>query len=106
MNACHGPRRACREVVHMSPKVTPRGRIGAGFLAAVFLASGAASIVGSLPVEAAVIDNPVTSITVTPTNPKLGDPVRTDVKWCVPDSTVAGDTFDISLPPELLRLPT
>lgn len=55
--------------------------------------------------RAATIPDPVTNITVTPTNPRLTDPLRTDVQWCVPDSATAGDTFTIALPPELTQLP-
>jgi LPXTG-motif cell wall-anchored protein len=75
-------------------------------LALSLIVAGAASgIVASMPVEAATIADPVLEITVTPADPRLSDPVRTDVKWCVPDSTTAGDTFSISLPPELVQLP-
>jgi Bacterial Ig domain len=59
----------------------------------------------SAPAVAAVIDNPVTAITVTPPNPRLTDPVRTDLVWCVPDSAAAGDTFQIALPVQLVQLP-
>jgi LPXTG-motif cell wall-anchored protein len=69
------------------------------------LVGGVASIVASMPVHAAVIPNPVTSITTTPPNPQLSDTVRTDVQWCVPDGTKAGDTFEIALPAELVRWP-
>jgi LPXTG-motif cell wall-anchored protein len=55
--------------------------------------------------QAAVVDNPVTSITVSPPNPRLTDPVRTDMAWCVPDSTTAGDTFQVALPVQLAQLP-
>jgi hypothetical protein len=58
-----------------------------------------------MPAHAAVIPNPVISITTTPANPQLSGTVRTDVQWCVPDSAAAGDTFEIALPPELIRLP-
>jgi LPXTG-motif cell wall-anchored protein len=69
------------------------------------LVTGAALSVAAVVANAAVIANPVTSITTSPTNPKLTDPVRTDVAWCVPDSATAGDTFTIALPPELTQLP-
>jgi hypothetical protein len=87
----------------MSSKFT--GRRGVAVLASVFLAGGVLSIAAAGPVEAAVIPNPVLNITVTPPNPRLADPVRTDVQWCVPDSATAGDTFEIALPAELTHLP-
>ncbi|HEY7627967.1 MAG TPA: Ig-like domain-containing protein [Ilumatobacteraceae bacterium] len=71
----------------------------------LLLAGAATSVVAVTSAQAAVIDNPVISITVTPANPRVIDPVRTDVVWCVPDVTAAGDTFAIALPPELRQLP-
>ena len=42
---------------------------------------------------------------MTPPNPRIIDPVRTDLAWCVPDSATAGDTFQIALPAQLVQLP-
>ena len=70
------------------------------------MAGTASGVVASMPAEAATIADPVTNITVTPANPRLSDSVRTDITWCVPDSTTAGDTFSIALPPELVQLPS
>jgi hypothetical protein len=95
---------ALRKVAVMSSKFTGRKR-GTAVLASVFLAAGVLSIAGSMPAQAAVIPNPVLNITVSPPNPRLTDPVRTDIQWCVPDSATAGDTFEIALPPELTQLP-
>lgn len=58
-----------------------------------------------MPAQAAVIPNPVIAITTTPANPQLTDAIRTDVQWCVPNGTTAGDSFEIALPPELSSLP-
>lgn len=81
----------------------PRKALLAAF---ALIAGGALSTFAALgTVRAATIPDPVTNITVTPTNPRLTDPVRTDVQWCVPDSATAGDTFSIALPPELTQLP-
>jgi len=81
------------------------GRTGSKLFASCLLVGGVAGIaVGS--VDAATIPNPVLNITVTPTNPQLSDNVRTDVQWCVPDSTTAGDDFTIALAPELTGLPS
>jgi LPXTG-motif cell wall-anchored protein len=74
-------------------------------LASVLVVGGVSSFVASGHVEAAVIPDPVTAITVTPSNPRITDPVRTDMVWCVPDSSTAGDTFEVALPPELTQLP-
>lgn len=93
---------------HLNTKriVKVNARVGTRLLALVLVVAGGVSSFGaSSPVEAAVIDSPVINITVTPPNPRLVDPVRTDVQWCVPDSAAAGDTFQISLPPELVQLP-
>lgn len=95
---------ARRKVAGVTAKLS--GRLGIRVLASVALVGGVSSIVASVPVHAAVILNPVISITTTPANPQLSDPVRTDVQWCVPDSAAAGDSFSIALPPELIRLPS
>ena len=81
-------------------------RAGIKVLASTFVVAGAVcTVMGAIPAHAATIDNPVTSITVTPLNPRVSDPVRTDVVWCVPDSTASGDTFTITLPAQLTELP-
>lgn len=95
--------RRLRKVAGVTAKSS--GRLGVKLLASVALIGGVSSIAASMPADAAIIPNPVINITVTPTNPHLSDAVRTDVQWCVPDSTAAGDTFEIALPPELVRLP-
>lgn len=74
-------------------------------LASVVIVGGISSVVASGQVEAAVIPDPVTAITVTPSNPRINDPVRTDIVWCVPDSSTQGDTFEVALPPQLVQLP-
>jgi len=80
-------------------------RTGLKVIASALLLGGVAGVAAADRASAAVIPNPVINITVTPTNPRLADPVRTDVQWCIPDSAVAGDTFSIALPPELVQLP-
>ena len=92
------------KVVAMNRKPTAR-RTFPLLALSLIIAGAASSIVGSMPVEAATIPDPVTNITVTPADPRLADAVRTDVTWCVPDATTAGDTFTIALPPELVALP-
>jgi LPXTG-motif cell wall-anchored protein len=88
----------------MNTKPTVRRRFPVLALSLI-VAGAASSIVGSMPVEAATIPDPVTNITVTPADPRLSDSVRTDVTWCVPDATAAGDTFTIALPAQLVALP-
>ena len=72
---------------------------------AIAVAVAAVVSIGSSPVAAQEIPNPVVDVTVTPANPRLGERIRTDVEFCVPDSTTAGDTFRLTLPPELMFLP-
>ncbi len=71
-------------------------------VAALLLAGGA---VASQTAHAAVIDGAVTEITVTPTNPRPSDTIRTTIDWCVPDGTQAGDTFTIVMPEQLGGFP-
>jgi len=80
------------------------GRTGSKLFASCLLLGGVAGIAAG-SVDAATIPNPVLNITVTPSNPRLTDPVRTDIQWCVPDSAAAGDNFSIALAPELVGLP-
>jgi len=85
--------------------LTRFGRTGSKLFASCLLVGGVAAISAANTVDAATIPNPVTSITVTPTAPRLSDGIRTDIQWCVPDSAASGDTFSIALPPELVGLP-
>ena len=55
---------------------------------------------------AAEIDGAVTDIEVIPDNPGIYDTVRTNIEWCVPNGTMAGDTFSVSLPEQLGEFPT
>jgi hypothetical protein len=85
----HSPSLSVRSVVTMAT-------------AALLLAGGA---VASPAAHAAVIDGAVTEITVTPTNPRPSDAIRTTIDWCVPDGTQAGDTFTIVMPEQLGGFP-
>ena len=62
--------------------------------------------IGSSHVVAQEIPDPVIDVIVTPQNPRLGERIRTDVEFCVPDSTTEGDTFSVTLPSELTFLPS
>ena len=77
---------------------------GVRSLAAAVAAAAVISI-GSSPAGAQEIPNPVIDVTVTPDNPRPDQRIRTDMEFCVPDSTAAGDTFSVTLPPELMFLP-
>lgn len=60
---------------------------------------------GGQRAEAAVIDGAVRDITVTPTNPRPTEAIRTTIDWCVPNGTKAGDTFTITMPEQLGGFP-
>lgn len=55
---------------------------------------------------AAQIDGAITDVTVTPAAAGPGDPIRVDVDWAVPASASGGDTFTLTLPPQLDALAT
>src|ERR1700749_2382178 len=67
----------------------------AGVVVASGGSAGAASIAGA-----------ITNVTITPTNPAPHGQVTTDISWCVPNGTAAGDTFTLTLPPQLQGLPS
>lgn len=75
-------------------------RVVATAVAAVAVVS-----IGSSSATAEQIADPVVDVVVTPSNPRLGERIRTDLEFCVPDSTVEGDSFSVALPPELTSLP-
>jgi uncharacterized surface anchored protein len=84
-----------------------RARRFSAVLAAVVLAL--CWLVGGLhaqPASAAQINGAITNITLSPASAGPGDPIRVDVDWAVPDSAVAGDTFTLTLPPQLTSLTT
>ena len=60
---------------------------------------------GGRPAAAAVIDGAVRDITVSPTNPRPNQAIRTTIDWCVPNGTQAGDTFTITMPEQLGGFP-
>jgi hypothetical protein len=61
---------------------------------------------GALPqAQAAVIDEAVQSVTVTPPKPKPSDNIRSVVKFCVPDGSQAGDHFTLTMPEYLTGFP-
>ncbi len=51
--------------------------------------------------SAAEIDGAITSVTVAPASAGPFDPLKVTVGWAVPDSAGAGDTFTLTLPPQL-----
>ncbi|NYE95828.1 putative surface anchored protein [Psychromicrobium silvestre] len=58
------------------------------------------------PAQAADIPGAITKVTVTPQNPAQYDPINVAVDWAIPDGSNAGDTFSLTLPPELMALTT
>ena len=75
-------------------------------LVALALVAGVGlALAGGRPASAAVIDGAVRDITVTPTNPRPSQPIRTTIDWCVPNGTEAGDTFTITMPEQLGGFP-
>jgi hypothetical protein len=72
----------------------------------VAVAAAAVVTIGSSNATAAEIPNPVVDVVVTPSNPRIGERIRTDMEFCVPDSTAEGDFFSVVLPPELTFMPS
>jgi hypothetical protein len=60
----------------------------------------------ALPASAAELSGVIRDVDVTPTSPALGTQVQTDIDWCVPDGTRAGDTFSLTLSEYLRSLPS
>jgi Bacterial Ig domain len=56
--------------------------------------------------NSATIKGAIVGATVTPTNPVLGSEVTTNLNWCVPDGTQAGDTFTVTLSKYEISLPS
>ncbi|MFI9333094.1 Ig-like domain-containing protein, partial [Kitasatospora sp. NPDC052868] len=80
--------------------------------AVVMLTAIAAVLIygAQIPAYSAPI-NAVTGVTTTwpgsPSGPLLnGMTVTTHITWCVPDGSHAGDTFSVTMPPELANFPT
>ncbi|KPG76578.1 Ig-like domain-containing protein, partial [Frigoribacterium sp. RIT-PI-h] len=81
-------------------------RLSAALLATLALAGTAALTGTAAPARAAEIDGAITDVTVTPTTPKQGTQLTTTIAWQVPDDTMAGDTFTLTLSEHLKNLPT
>ena len=81
-------------------------RLSAALLATLALAGTAALTGTAAPARAAEIDSAITNVTVTPTTPKQGSQLTTTIAWQVPDDTLAGDTFTLTLSEHLKNLPT
>jgi hypothetical protein len=79
-------------------------KITISMLAALVALLGLA-VFGAGPASAKPIPGAITGVTVTPTNPTVGSTIRTDITWCVPDGTQAGDTFTLTLPNQLGQPP-
>ncbi|MEV7777631.1 Ig-like domain-containing protein [Kitasatospora sp. NPDC088351] len=80
--------------------------------AVVVLTAVAAMLIygGQTPAFSASI-NAITGVTTTwPGSPSAplqnGTPVTSQITWCVPNGSHAGDTFSIAMPPELVNFPS
>jgi len=91
------------ETVSRSPLGRWR-RLGSLVAVAALVAGGAA--IATHKAGAATVDGVVIDVAVTPTNPFPGEQVRTNLTWCVPDGTQAGDTFNLTLSEYLQNLPS
>jgi hypothetical protein len=91
--------------VRPNPPTRERRRSTVAGLAA--LAVGALLFGGAtaLPASAAELPGVIRDVDITPTNPRLGTQVQTDIDWCVPNGTQAGDTFSLTLSEYLRTLP-
>lgn len=84
---------------------THRNRNAAAMIiAALVFALGSVSV--ALPAEAAPITGALINVTVTPAAPALNSQIKTDITWCIPNGTMAGDTFTLALSPYLRFLPS
>lgn len=93
-----------RESVHKLDRKRRAARSAAALVGVVGVLLGA--VIGAAPAQAAVIGGVITNVTVTPTNPAWGGQIRTNIDFCVPDGTQAGDTFSLTLSEHLTALPT
>lgn len=87
---------------------SPRSRlrqVGAA-LAAAALVVGAMTLGLAAPAHAATVTGAITNVAVTPTTPKQGGQLTTDIDWKVPDGTQSGDTFQLTLSSALTNLPS
>lgn len=87
-----------------APRSAPSRLITA--LGAVVVAATMSIGAIAAPASAAEITGVITDVDVSPTDPKIGESVRTDIDWCIPNGTKAGDTFTLTLSEYLRGLPT
>lgn len=83
-----------------------RLRLAGAALAAAALAVGAMTLGLAAPAHAATVSGAITNVAVTPTSPKQGGQLTTDIDWKVPDATQSGDTFQLTLSSALTNLPS
>src|ERR1022692_4642002 len=92
----------------MTASVPPTAALRTGFswqrwcsLLAVIAMTVAALALQGRRADAARITGAITNVTLTPTNPSTGSQVNTTMDYCVPNGTVAGDTFTLTLASQL-----
>ena len=73
--------------------------------AMLVLVGGVVAPLGTISARAAEIVGAIKNVVVTPTTVTSGSMIRTDVRWCIPDGTTAGDTFWMTLPAQMGRFP-
>ncbi len=73
----------------------------AAFVTTVFLVMSG----GVLSAHAAVLKGAITGVTTSPGKIDYGDYLRTDITFCIPDGSSAGDTFSLTYPNSYTVLP-
>lgn len=80
-------------------------RLSAALLATLALAGTAALTGPAISAQAKEISGAITSVTVSPTTPRQGEQLTTEIAWKVPNGTKKGDTFRLTLSDHLKNLP-
>ncbi|KQS22880.1 Ig-like domain-containing protein [Frigoribacterium sp. Leaf186] len=81
-------------------------RLSAALLAVLALAGTAALTGPATSAQAKEVSGAITDVTVSPTNPRQGQQLTTEIAWQVPNGTLEGDTFTLTLSDHLKNLPT
>jgi len=87
---------------HPSPRAPLPARILGALLSALILLTGA--LLPMTAASAAVIGEGITSVTTDKTQYGYNERITLDFEWAVPDTAIAGDTFELELPDALKAL--
>ena len=82
------------------------GKSGRAIVLMVLGAVLVAMAVFSPDASAKTIPNAISAVTVVPANPNIFSAVNVTAAWCVPDGSMKGDTFTLTLPTQLIPLTT